>query len=253
MIHDTRYTIHDTRYTLLTNLSIPFPSTICHCNTVSRFRLVGPLSSAVLGHALQPAQLGPVEGRLGLVGAQLGPVEGLLGLVGAGASRGNGGVTVEASKDLVEASKDLVEASMDTVEARKDTVEASMDTVEASMDTVEASKDTVEASMDTVEAIEGNAVGGQWWQQYYSSQESREEQGRSEALWGRWVAAVPSSQQGETTLQQICVILHGVLTISSDIGCFEPYHTITYPTRPDKIRKKKITDLVRLDLALPNT
>ena len=167
---------------------------------MSRFRLVGPLSSAVLGHALQPAQLGPVEAGLGLVGA--------------GASRGNGGVTVEAGKDLVE---------------------ASMDTVEASKDTVEASMDTVEASMDTGEAIEGTAVGGQWWQQYYSSQEAREEQGRSEALWGRWVAAVPSSLQGGTTLQQICAILHGVLTISSDIGLFEQYLNITYPTRPDKI------------------
>ena len=33
-------------------------------------------------------------------------------------------------------------------------------------------------------------------------------------------------------------ILHGVLTISSDIGCFEQYCNITYPTRPDKIYLK---------------
>ena len=34
---------------------------------------------------------------------------------------------------------------------------------------------------------------------------------------------------------QGCTILHGVLTISSDIGRFEQYRNGTYPTRPDKI------------------
>ena len=36
-------------------------------------------------------------------------------------------------------------------------------------------------------------------------------------------------------IQQICATLHGVLTISSDIGRFEQYRNGTYPTRPDKI------------------
>ena len=34
---------------------------------------------------------------------------------------------------------------------------------------------------------------------------------------------------------QICAILHGVLTKTSDLGRFEQYRNITYPTRPDKI------------------
>ena len=34
---------------------------------------------------------------------------------------------------------------------------------------------------------------------------------------------------------QICAILHGVLTISSDIRRFEQYRNSTYPTQPDKI------------------
>ena len=37
---------------------------------------------------------------------------------------------------------------------------------------------------------------------------------------------------------QGCTILHGVLTISSDIGRSEQYRNGTYPTWPDKISKK---------------
>ena len=36
-------------------------------------------------------------------------------------------------------------------------------------------------------------------------------------------------------LHQICVILHGVLLILSDIGRFEQYRKVMYPTRPNKI------------------
>ena len=109
---------------------------------------MGPLASAVLGHALQPAKLGPVEAGVALGGAG-----------GSEASHGNGGVTVEANTNKVGVSN------------------------------------------TTMEASEVGAVTGQWWQQYYSSQEERQEQGRSEALWGRWVGAVPSSLQGGSTVQ----------------------------------------------------
>ena len=40
------------------------------------------------------------------------------------------------------------------------------------------------------------------------------------------------------SLFQGCTILHGVLTVSSDIGRFEQYRISTYPTRPNKINKK---------------
>ena len=44
---------------------------------------------------------------------------------------------------------------------------------------------------------------------------------------------------------QICAILHRVLTILSDIGGFEQYCNLTYPTRPNKVTEKiTVTDLV---------
>ena len=39
---------------------------------------------------------------------------------------------------------------------------------------------------------------------------------------------------------QICAILQRVLTILSDIGRFEQYLNVTYPTRPEKINLKNL-------------
>ena len=40
------------------------------------------------------------------------------------------------------------------------------------------------------------------------------------------------------SVEQIWAILHGVLTISPDIGRFEQYHNVMYPTRRDKFNWK---------------